>query len=114
MNLFLKVKLSLKNFMWRSLNDYKIQSDENDLKIGQQMIVFFTQQCSNTSRFDCEKVFKRHSDTTLKHPPHSSCLAPVHFYLFSWLKMKLKGNCFVDSDEVIKNATKPLKDLTKN
>ncbi|GBN15303.1 hypothetical protein AVEN_6591-1 [Araneus ventricosus] len=55
-NLFLKAKLSIKNFTWRSLNDYELQSDENDLKNGQQTIGFFTRQCSTTSRSDCEKV----------------------------------------------------------
>ncbi|GBM33072.1 hypothetical protein AVEN_9617-1 [Araneus ventricosus] len=40
-NLFLKAKLSINNFTWRSLNDYEIQSDENDLKNGQQTIGFF-------------------------------------------------------------------------
>ncbi|GBN40585.1 hypothetical protein AVEN_247768-1 [Araneus ventricosus] len=40
-NLFLKAKLSIKNFTWRSLNDYEMQSDENDLKNGQQTIGFF-------------------------------------------------------------------------
>ncbi|GBN72787.1 hypothetical protein AVEN_139293-1 [Araneus ventricosus] len=40
-NLFLKAKLSIKNFTWRSLNDYEMQSDEDDLKNGQQTIGFF-------------------------------------------------------------------------
>ncbi|GBM54149.1 hypothetical protein AVEN_67258-1 [Araneus ventricosus] len=61
-----------------------------------------------------KKYLARHSVTTLEHPPYSSDLAPADFYLFPRLKMKLKGNGFVDSDEVIKNATKQLKDLSKN
>ncbi|GBN59301.1 hypothetical protein AVEN_83223-1 [Araneus ventricosus] len=40
-NVFLKAKLLIKNFTWRSLNDYEMQSDENDLKNGQQTIGFF-------------------------------------------------------------------------
>ncbi|GBL69335.1 hypothetical protein AVEN_219743-1 [Araneus ventricosus] len=40
-NLFLKAKLSIKNFTWRSLNDYKMQSDEDDLKNGQKTIGSF-------------------------------------------------------------------------
>ncbi|GBO19597.1 hypothetical protein AVEN_28194-1 [Araneus ventricosus] len=40
-DLILKAKLSIENFTWRPLNDYEMQSDENDLKNGQQTIGFF-------------------------------------------------------------------------
>ncbi|GBO13735.1 hypothetical protein AVEN_14207-1 [Araneus ventricosus] len=61
-----------------------------------------------------KKYLARHSVTTLEHPLYSPDLAPADFYLFPRLKMKLKGHCFVDSDEVIENAMKQLKDLSKN
>ncbi|GBO41267.1 hypothetical protein AVEN_216919-1, partial [Araneus ventricosus] len=60
-----------------------------------------------------KKYLARHSATTLEHPPYSPDLAPTDFYLFPRLIMKLKGRRFVDSDEVIENATKQLKDLSK-
>ncbi|GBN93722.1 hypothetical protein AVEN_166952-1 [Araneus ventricosus] len=60
-----------------------------------------------------KKYLARHSVTTLEHPPYSPDLAPADFYPFPRLKMKLKGHRFVDSDEVIENATKQLKDLSK-
>ncbi|GBO01766.1 hypothetical protein AVEN_228263-1 [Araneus ventricosus] len=87
-----------------------MKSDENDLKNLQQMIGFFIRQCS----LNVKKYLAGHSVTTLVHPPYSSDLEPADFYLFPWLKMKLKGHRFVDSDEVIENATKQLKDLSKN
>ncbi|GBL98606.1 hypothetical protein AVEN_19672-1 [Araneus ventricosus] len=61
-----------------------------------------------------EKYLARRSVTTLVRPPYSPYLAPAYFYLFPRLKMKLKGHRFVDSDEVIENTTKQLKDLSKN
>ncbi|GBM01693.1 hypothetical protein AVEN_99734-1 [Araneus ventricosus] len=61
-----------------------------------------------------KKYLARHNVTTLEHPPYSPGLAPAYFYLFPRLKMKLKGHRFVDSKEVIENATKQLKDLSKN
>ncbi|GBM53367.1 hypothetical protein AVEN_81921-1 [Araneus ventricosus] len=61
-----------------------------------------------------KKYLARHSVTTLEQPPYSPDLAPADFYLFPRLKMKLKGHRFVDSDEVSENATKQLKDLSKN
>ncbi|GBM21483.1 hypothetical protein AVEN_249913-1 [Araneus ventricosus] len=61
-----------------------------------------------------KKYLARHSVTTLEHPPYSPDLEPAEFYLFPRLKMKLKGHRFVDSDEVIENATKQLKDRSKN
>ncbi|GBL87788.1 Histone-lysine N-methyltransferase SETMAR [Araneus ventricosus] len=62
-----------------------------------------------------KKYLARHSVTTVEHLPYSPDLVPVDFYLFPRLKMKLKGHRFViDLDEVIENATKQLKDLSKN
>ncbi|GBN05375.1 hypothetical protein AVEN_142317-1, partial [Araneus ventricosus] len=61
-----------------------------------------------------KKYLDKHSVTTLEHPPYSPDLAPADFYLFPRLKMKLKGHRFVDSDEVIENAIKQLKVLSKN
>ncbi|GBM66277.1 hypothetical protein AVEN_235780-1 [Araneus ventricosus] len=63
---------------------------------------------------ESKKYLSRHSVTTLEHPPYSPDPAPAEFYLFPRLKMELKGHRFVDSDEVIENATKQLKDLSKN
>ncbi|GBM43472.1 hypothetical protein AVEN_9433-1 [Araneus ventricosus] len=80
--------------------------------MGNKRLVSFRRQCSTTSRSDCEKVPCQtqcyHSGTL------SPDLASTNFYLFPQLKMKLKGHRFVDSDEVIENATKQLKDLSKN
>ena len=61
-----------------------------------------------------KKYLVRHSDSTLKRPPYSPNLAPADFYLFHWVKMKLKGNHFVNSDEMIKSTTRQLKDLSEN
>ncbi|GBN04599.1 hypothetical protein AVEN_148590-1 [Araneus ventricosus] len=55
-----------------------------------------------------KKYLARHSVTTLEHSPYSPYLAPADFYLFPPLKLKLKGHRFMDSDEVIENATKQL------
>ncbi|GBN24887.1 hypothetical protein AVEN_251759-1 [Araneus ventricosus] len=82
--------------------------------MGKKRLVSFTRQCSTTSRSDCEKVPCQtqcyHSGT----PSLSPDLGPADLYMFARLKMKLKGHRFVDSDEMIENATKQLKDLSKN
>ncbi|GBO02642.1 hypothetical protein AVEN_231878-1 [Araneus ventricosus] len=59
-------------------------------------------------------IVKKYLVTTLQHPPYSPDLAPADFYISPRLKIKLKGHRFVDSDEVIENATNQLKDLSKN
>ncbi|GBM54357.1 hypothetical protein AVEN_171083-1 [Araneus ventricosus] len=61
-----------------------------------------------------KKYLACHSVATLEHLPYSPDLAPSDFYLFPQLKMKLKGHRFVDSDEVIENVMKQLKDFSKN
>ncbi|GFU23239.1 uncharacterized protein TNCV_3396001 [Trichonephila clavipes] len=38
----------------------------------------------------------------------------IEFVPFSWLKMNLMEPSFVESDEVIQNVVKQMKDLTKN
>ncbi|GBM84179.1 hypothetical protein AVEN_61028-1 [Araneus ventricosus] len=60
-----------------------------------------------------QKYLARHSVTTLEHPPYFPDIAPADVYLFPRLKMKLKGHRSVDSDEVIENVTKQLKDDSK-
>jgi len=52
--------------------------------------------------------------TLLEHPPYSSDLAPADFYPFSGLKSALKGWCFCDATDIIKNATVQLKSLSQN
>ncbi|GBO00561.1 hypothetical protein AVEN_165514-1 [Araneus ventricosus] len=104
------VKLS-----WRSLNDYQIQTDENDLKKWATNDWFLLHDNAPPHRvLIVKKYLSRHSVTTMEHPPYSPDLAPVDFYLFPRLQMKLKGHRFVDSDEVFENAMKQLKDFSKN
>ncbi|GBM64328.1 hypothetical protein AVEN_253427-1 [Araneus ventricosus] len=83
--------------------------------MGKKLLVSFTRQCSITLRSDCEKV---PSLTQCYHSETPSVFSrpspPAYFYLFPRLKMKLKGHRLVDSDEVIENATKQLKDLSGN
>jgi len=50
----------------------------------------------------------------LEHPPYLSDLAPADFYLFSGLKSAMKGQCFCDATDIIKNATIQLKRFSQN
>jgi hypothetical protein len=52
--------------------------------------------------------------TTLDHPPYSSDLAPADFYLFTLVKLALKGQCFCDAEDIMKTSTEVLKRLSKN
>jgi len=52
--------------------------------------------------------------TTLKHPPYSPDLATANIYLFPRMKSALKGRCFCDATDIIKNATAELKMLLRN
>ncbi|GBN84258.1 hypothetical protein AVEN_254239-1 [Araneus ventricosus] len=92
-----------------------MQSDENNLKNGPTIDWFLLHDNAPPHRALIVKTYlARHSVTTLEHPPYSPDLAPADFYMFPRLKMRWKGHRFVDSDEVIENATKQLKDLSKN
>jgi len=50
----------------------------------------------------------------LPHPPYSPDLAPCDFYLFSKLKLKLKGNHFGTMENIQKVVTDELHILTEN
>jgi len=52
--------------------------------------------------------------TVLEHPPYLSDLATADFYLFSGLKSAMKGQCFCDANDIIKNATEELKRFSQN
>jgi hypothetical protein len=52
--------------------------------------------------------------TTLEHPPYSSDVAAVDFYLFHRMKSTLKGRRFCDVTDIIKNAKEELKRLSQN
>jgi len=42
--------------------------------------------------------------TTLEHPPYHPGLAPADVHLFLQLKAALKGQCFCDAADIMKNA----------
>jgi len=48
---------------------------------------------------------------TISHPPD---LAPADFYLFPLVKLALKGQCFCDSEDIMKTVTEEPKRLSKN
>jgi hypothetical protein len=50
---------------------------------------------------------------TLAYIPYSPDLAQADFYLFPQLKSALKGQCFCDATDIIKNAMEELKRLSK-
>jgi hypothetical protein len=47
--------------------------------------------------------------TALEHNPHSPELVPAACFSFLPLRPALKGQCFYDAIEIIKNATEELK-----
>ncbi len=51
---------------------------------------------------------------TLPHSPYSSDLTPCNFFLFTKLKLVLKGMRFDDSEEIEANTTHVLKALTSS
>ncbi|GBN26218.1 hypothetical protein AVEN_166631-1 [Araneus ventricosus] len=66
-----------------------------------------------TAVYEWQKRF-REGRTNIEDDPRTGSWHQRIFNLFPRLKMKLKGHRFADSDEVIENATKQLKDLSKN
>jgi hypothetical protein len=49
--------------------------------------------------------------TTLEHPPYSPNLTASDFHLFPWLKSAMKGRCFCEGTNIIKNVMDKLKKL---
>ncbi|CAH1113610.1 unnamed protein product, partial [Psylliodes chrysocephalus] len=50
--------------------------------------------------------------TTFPHPPHSTDLAPLDFWLFPKLKEPMKGHRYKDLEDIKRAVTSVLKNLT--
>ena len=68
---------------------------------------------AHRSVFD-QGFYSNNNMTMLEHSPFSPHLAPADFYLFPGPKSALKGRCFGDATDIIKNATEELKRLLQN
>jgi hypothetical protein len=73
-----------------------------------------SQQCSSTPVSFGQRFLGNEYVTTLDHPPYSPDLAPADFYLFTRVKLALKGQCFCDAKDIMKTMTEVLKRLSKN
>ena len=49
----------------------------------------------------------------LPHPPYSPDLAPSDYYLFGYIKSKLKGTCSADSEELFAKVTLITEEIEK-
>lgn len=61
-----------------------------------------------------QEYLAKNNVATLEHPPYSPDLAPADFFLFTRLKTSLKGERFTNSEAIKENATKALKDISKD
>jgi hypothetical protein len=52
--------------------------------------------------------------TVIPHPPYSSDLATCEFFLFSKLKLKFKGQCYNDIEEIQTESQNMMKTLMWN
>jgi hypothetical protein len=78
-----------------------------------QRLVAPLRQCSSTPvGFGKEFIAKKNVPTL--NIAHTSDLALADFYLFPRMKSALKGRCFCDATDTIKNAMKELKRLSQN
>jgi histone-lysine N-methyltransferase SETMAR len=59
-------------------------------------------------------IITKNNVATLEQSPYSPDLAPADLYLFPQLKSALKGQRLCDTTDIIKNATKELKRLSRN
>jgi hypothetical protein len=51
---------------------------------------------------------------SLPHPPYSPDLAPADFFLFSKMKMQLKGRRFHSAADIQRESQKVMDSLTQN
>jgi histone-lysine N-methyltransferase SETMAR len=52
--------------------------------------------------------------TKMNHPPYSPDLTPCNFWLFSKLKIALKGQTFADLSDIKRNVKTLLRDILEN
>ena len=61
-----------------------------------------------------QQFFAKHKIVQLCQPPYSPDIAPGDFWMFSKLKMALKGKRFDDIETIQSNATRELKAILKS
>jgi transposase len=60
-----------------------------------------------------QPVLAKHHITQVCQPPYSPDLAPCNFWLFSKLKLPLKGRRFQTANQIKENATRQLMAILK-
>ena len=106
-NLLQEVRRSTKNIALKFWKDCVMPWEENDHVSGQVVTGFFTTIThQRTHRTLCSNFWR---NTRL----YSLDIAPCDFWMFSKLKMVLKGNQFDDIETIKSNATRELKARVK-
>jgi len=79
-----------------------------------QQFVSPLQQCSSTPVSFGQGFLSQEQYYNIGAPLYSPDLTPADFYLFCQLKSTLKGQCFCDATDIIKNVMEELKRLPQN
>lgn len=56
----------------------------------------------------------KHATNTISHALYLPDMAPCDFFLFSRLKLSLRGKCFDSLDAIKQNSTKELKSISSS
>jgi hypothetical protein len=83
-------------------------------KMENQQLVSPLQQCASTPITFGQGFLSKEQYDNIGASPYSPDLAPSDFYLFPQLKSAIKGQCFCDATDIIKNVMKELKRLPQN
>jgi hypothetical protein len=78
-----------------------------------QQLVSPSRQCSSTQVGLGQGFLSKEQCHKTAASPHSPDLAKADIYLLPRLKSALKGRCFCDSNDIIRNATEELKRLSQ-
>jgi hypothetical protein len=73
-------------------------------KMENQQFISPSQLCSSTLVGFIKDFLAENNVTILEHPQYPPGLAPADVHLFLQLKSALKGQCFCDAADILKNA----------
>ena len=81
-----------------------IQMIQKAAAMGNWWLAALSQQCTRTRITSSAEILVKHQITQVTQPPYSPDLAPCNFWLFSKLKLPLKGKRFQTISEIQENT----------
>ncbi|KAA6313285.1 MAG: putative mariner transposase, partial [Streblomastix strix] len=99
-------------FVQDVLNHLVVKMEDENYSVDEPIYIHYDNATSHNSS-NTKEFLKQFKLTRIAHPPYTTDLSPSDFYLFGYLKGKLKGSQFKTVEECVERACKILLEISK-